>query len=50
MSILSAKDEKGIRRFTNRIWIPNMIDLKRDILRKAHESRLSIHPDNTKMY
>ena len=25
---LSAKDEKGIRRFANMIWIPNMIDLK----------------------
>ena len=35
---LSVKDEKGVGRFANRIWIPNMIDLKRDIVSKAHES------------
>ena len=28
---LSVKDEKGVRRFANRIWIPNLIDLKKDI-------------------
>ena len=47
---LSLKDEKRIRRFANRIWIPNIIDLKRDILSEAHESRYSIHPGSTKMY
>ena len=47
---LSVIDEKGIRRFANRIWIPNIIDLKRDILSEAHESRYSIHPGSTKMY
>ena len=47
---LSVKDDKGIRRFSNKIWIPNMTDLKKDILSKAHESRYSIHPGSTKMY
>ena len=47
---LSVKDDKGIRRFANRIWIPNMTDLKRDILSEAHESRYSIHPGSTKMF
>ena len=48
--ILSVKDERGIRRFANRIWIPNMIDLERDISSEAHESRYSIHPGSIKMY
>ena len=47
---LSVKDEKGVRRFANRIWIPNMIDLERDISSEAHESRYSIHPGSIKMY
>ena len=47
---LNMKDDKGIRRFANGIWIPNMSDLKRDILSEAYESRYSIHPGSTKMY
>ena len=45
---VSVKDEKGIRIFANRIWIPNMIDLKRDIMREAPKSRYFIHPVSTK--
>ena len=30
---LRIKDEKGIRKFPNRVWIPNLTDLKRDILK-----------------
>ena len=47
---LSVKDDKGIGRFANMIWIPNMTYLKRDILSEGHESRYSIHPRSTKMY
>ena len=33
---LSVKDEKGIGKFISRIWIPNVIELKHDILSRAH--------------
>ena len=44
------KDDKGILRFSSRIWIPNVTELKRDILQEAHSGRYSIHPGSTKMY
>jgi hypothetical protein len=48
--INSQKDDKGIQRFATRIWIPNVPELKEEILRDAHNSRYSIHPGSTKMY
>lgn len=45
-----VKDERGILRFANRIWIPNVPELKDEILDEAHNSRFSIHPGGTKMY
>ena len=47
---LNVKEEKGNKRFANRIWILNMTDLKRDILSGAHESKYSVHPRSTKIY
>ena len=47
---LSQKDDKGILRNFNRIWIPNVPELKKEILHDAHSSRYSIHPGSTKMY
>ena len=44
------KDKDGILRFNSRIWVPNVQELKREILQEAHQSRYSIHPGNTKMY
>ncbi|KAL8121324.1 hypothetical protein AgCh_018164 [Apium graveolens] len=46
----SQKDDKGILRFSSRIWIPNIAELKDEILRDTHNSRYSIHPGSTKMY
>ena len=46
----SQKDDKGIVRNLNRIWIPNVPELKNEILHDAHSSRYSIHPGSTKMY
>lgn len=46
----SQKDDKGILRFSSRIWIPNVAELKSEILSSAHNSRYSIHPGSTKMY
>jgi len=46
----NQKDDRGILRFSSRIWIPNVTELKDEILREAHSSRYSIHPGSTKMY
>ncbi|KAL8147636.1 hypothetical protein AgCh_005093 [Apium graveolens] len=48
--ICTQKDSKGMFRFSSRIWIPNVTELKNEILREAHNSRFSIHPGSTKMY
>ncbi|XP_073128520.1 uncharacterized protein [Henckelia pumila] len=40
----------GCFRYTGRLVVTNLIDLKEDILRKAHCSRHSIHPGIRKMY
>ena len=48
--ISSQKDDKGILHFSSRIWIPNITELKEEILRDAHRSRYSIHPGSTKIY
>ena len=44
------KDEKGIYRFYNRVWIPDIPELKEEILQEAHSSKFSLHPGSTKMY
>ena len=46
----SQKDDKGILRFSSRIWIPHVTELKKEILQDAHSSHYSIHPGSTKMY
>ena len=46
----SQKDDKGVIRNLNRIWISNVPELKNEILHDAHNSRYSIHPWSTKMY
>ena len=43
-------DEKGIRRHAYRIWVPNVQELKDEILREGHSSRYTVHPGSTKMY
>lgn len=44
------RDEKGIMRHTYRVWVPNVQELKDEILHGCHNSRYSIHPGGTKMY
>lgn len=46
----SQKDYNGMLRFYSRIWIPNVIKLKNEILYNAHSSRYSIHHGSTKTY
>ena len=48
--IKAQKDGKGIYRVNSRIWIPDVVELKHEILQEAHNSRFSNHPGSTKMY
>ena len=48
--ICTEKDSEGVFRFSSRIWIPNVVELKNEVLREAHNSRFSVHPGSTKMY
>ncbi|KAL8089340.1 hypothetical protein AgCh_038959 [Apium graveolens] len=48
--ITTQKDNEGILCFASRIWIPNVVELKEEIMRDAHNSKYSIHPGSTKMY
>jgi hypothetical protein len=45
-----TKDEQGTIWFKNRICVPKIDSLRETILKKAHDSAYSIHPDSTKMY
>src|SRR5574338_29466 len=43
-------DGKGYLRYKGRICVPNIIELKEEILNEYHRSKYSIHPGSTKMY
>ncbi|KAJ0927013.1 putative nucleotidyltransferase, Ribonuclease H [Helianthus annuus] len=40
----------GILHFLNRMWIPDLDDLRTFLMNEAHKSRYSIHPGADKMY
>ena len=40
----------GLLRYQGSLYVPDIDDLRRQILGKAHGSRYSIHPGATKMY
>lgn len=42
--------DDGLLRFWDWIWVLNDPDLILDVLKEAHVSKLSIHPENTKIY
>ena len=42
--------EDGVLKFHGRLCVPNDIDLRNEILSKAHQSKYSVHPGSTKMY
>jgi hypothetical protein len=44
------EDDQGTIWFKNRICVPDLGDLRKMILRDAHDSAYSIHPGSTKMY
>jgi hypothetical protein len=45
-----TEDDQGTIWFKNRICVPDVEDLRKTILREAHDSAYSIHPGSTKMY
>ncbi|KAJ9544983.1 LOW QUALITY PROTEIN: hypothetical protein OSB04_024690 [Centaurea solstitialis] len=45
-----SEDNRGLKVFKTRIWVPRIGGLREVILEEAHKSRLSIHPGGTKMY
>jgi hypothetical protein len=44
------EDDQGTIWFKNTICVPDVGDLRKTILREAHDSAYSIHPGSTKMY
>jgi hypothetical protein len=45
-----TEDDQGTIWFKKRICVPDVGDLRKKILREAHDSAYSIHPGSTKMY
>ena len=42
--------DDGSLRFENRVRVPNDEELKRKILKEAHNTSYTVHPGSTKMY
>ena len=42
--------EDGGLRYGGRVVVPQLIDLRKEILREFHCSRFTVHPSGTKMY
>ena len=40
----------GALKYKNRLCVPNIDHLRKDLLDEAHRSRLMVHPGGTKMY
>jgi hypothetical protein len=45
-----SEDDEGVLWYKGRICVPNVKELKDNILREAHETSYSIHPGGNKMY
>ncbi|KAJ9561904.1 hypothetical protein OSB04_007064 [Centaurea solstitialis] len=45
-----SEDGHGLKVFKARIWLPRLGGMRDVVLAEAHKSRLSIHPESTKMY
>ena len=43
-------DEKGVLRLGTRLCVPDVNDLRKELLEEAHYSAYSVHPGSTKMY
>ena len=45
-----AINTNGSLRYRGRVVVPQLIDLREEILKEFHRSRFSVHPSGTKMY
>ena len=45
-----TEDDQGILWYKGRICVPDIKEIRKTILREAHDSAYSIHPGSTKMY
>ena len=43
-------DEEGVLRLGTRLCVPDVDDLRKELLEEAHYSAYSVHPGSTKMY
>ena len=43
-------DEEGVLRLGTRLCVPDVNDLRKELLEEAHYSTYSVHPGSTKMY
>ena len=42
--------QNNVLRYGNKLCVPNVLDLKKQLLKEAHNSALTTHPGSTKMY
>ena len=42
--------DDDVLRFGDRIFVPNDLDIKNQILNEGHNSKYTMHPGSTKMY
>ena len=45
-----ALDEEGIIRFQHRVYVPDVAEVRKEVLEEAHKSKFFIHLGNNKMY
>lgn len=43
-------DENGVMRFRDRVYVPDVSELKKSIIEEGHKSGLTIHPGAIKLY
>ena len=43
-------DEEGVLRLGTRLCVPDVDDLRKELLKEVHYSAYSVHPSSTKMY
>ena len=43
-------NKKGILKFGNRLYVPNVEELRREIMEEVHYSTYAMHLGSTKMY
>ncbi|KAJ9565367.1 hypothetical protein OSB04_001333 [Centaurea solstitialis] len=45
-----TEDNRGLKVFRDRVWIPKLGGIQDLVLSKEHKSRMSVHPGRTKIY